>query len=165
MTDILVVEADPGIRDLLTLVLEGELSAAVECARTGQEAAVAIETGLYDLAIIGVGTPQICGFDLAKYAADRHIPSLLCSGHPEALNKLKECEFPYLAKPFGLMELVHQSAKAIIHHNQNVSRVNASYARFRATAEALADAIGESDRLIAESRALLARALREPQGL
>jgi DNA-binding NtrC family response regulator len=161
MTDILVVEDDPGICDLLTLVLEGELSAAVECARTGPAAADAIESGSYDLAIIGVGTPQICGFDLAKYAADRHIPSLLCSGHPDALDKLRECEFPYLAKPFGLMELVHQSARAIIHHTQNVSRVNASYARLKATAEALADAIAESDRLIAESRALLARAIQE----
>ena len=34
--------------------------------------------------------PEISGFKLAERAANRNIPSLLCTGHPDAMTKLQE---------------------------------------------------------------------------
>jgi CheY-like chemotaxis protein len=59
VTAILVAEDDPGICDLLTDVLETELSAAVRCERTGSLALQAIETAGFDLAIIDVNMPEL----------------------------------------------------------------------------------------------------------
>jgi CheY-like chemotaxis protein len=97
MTAILVAEDDPGICDLLTEVLETELSARVRCERTGSLALQAIETAGFDLAIIDVNMPEISGYELARRAANRNIPTLLSSGHPDSDIRLKEYECPYLA--------------------------------------------------------------------
>jgi CheY-like chemotaxis protein len=40
------------------------------------------------------------GLELAARAANRNIPSLLCTGHPDALAQLQEHDYPHLAKPF-----------------------------------------------------------------
>jgi DNA-binding NtrC family response regulator len=148
MTAILVVEDDPGVCDFLVDVLEADLSAEVKCAKTGPLATEAIDNGLFDLAIIDIGVPRMSGFELAKRAADRQIPSLLCSGHPDALAKLEEYGFPYIAKPFRPMDLLYQSAKVITQTSRNISRVKGSYARLQATTEAR--------RLMRDSEALCA---------
>jgi CheY-like chemotaxis protein len=106
MTAILVAEDDPAICDFLTDVLEVELAASVRCARTGSLALQAIETAGFDLAIIDVNMPEISGYELARRAANRNIPTLFSSGHPDADAKLREYEFPYLAKPYRLAELL-----------------------------------------------------------
>src|ERR1700689_4635132 len=102
MTSILVVEDDPGICDLLTDLLEVDLAARVRCERTGSLARRAIETAGFALAIIDVNMPEISGYELARRAANRNIPTLLSSGHPDADIKLKKCACPYLVKPYHL---------------------------------------------------------------
>jgi DNA-binding NtrC family response regulator len=157
MTAILVAEDDPGICDLLADVLEVELFASVRCERTGRLALRAIETAAFDLAIIDVNMPEISGYELAKRAANGNLPVLLSSGHPDADAKLKEYEFPYLAKPYRLTELLSEVAKAITQAAENIRRVKASFARLEATAEGLKAEIAESDRLMNESKSLIAR--------
>jgi DNA-binding response OmpR family regulator len=44
----------------------------------------AIEKVGFDLAIIDVNLPEISGYELARRAANRNIPTLLSSGHPDA---------------------------------------------------------------------------------
>ena len=117
MTAILVAEDDPGICDLLTDVLQVELAARVRCERTGSLALQAIETAAFDLAIIDVNMPEISGYELARHAADRNIPTLLSGGHPDTDIKLKELECPYLAKPYRVTDLIGEAAEAITHES------------------------------------------------
>jgi DNA-binding response OmpR family regulator len=152
MTAILVIENDPGDCDLIH-VLEAELAAAVKCARTGMLGVEAIETASFDLAIIDFGMSQISGYELARRAANSNIPVLLCTGQPDALAKLTDHDFPPLAKPFKISELVYEAAKIITNTAENISRVKASLVRLQVTTEGLRADMAESRRLI-ESKVL-----------
>ena len=156
VTAILVAEDDPGICDLLTVVLETELSATVRCERSGSLALHAIETAGFDLAIIDVNMPEISGYELARRAANRNIPTLLSSGHPDADIKLKEYECPYLAKPYRVADLISKAAEAITQADENIRCIKASLAKLAATTEGLKADLAESNRLINESKAILA---------
>jgi DNA-binding NtrC family response regulator len=157
MTTILVVESDPDISEFLTDVLETELAAVVRSANTGMLGAAAIETGAFDLAIIDVLITELSGYELAKRAADKNVPSLLCAEHPDALAELQMWGCPHLAKPFDVTALVHEAATIITHAAENICRVNASLGQLRTTAAGLQAAMDESHRLMQESRALLTR--------
>jgi DNA-binding NtrC family response regulator len=156
MTKVLVVDNDPLVCDLVADLMEVDLAAEVKRAMTGTLAAEAIDGGAFDLAIIDVFMPEISGLELAARAANRNIPSLLCTGHPDALAQLQEHDYPHLAKPFRVADLVHEAAKAITAAAENIARVKASAAKMLATAKGLQGAIDESRRLINESKALLA---------
>jgi DNA-binding NtrC family response regulator len=156
MTTILVAECDSAICDLLTDVLEFELAAMVRCERTGSLALRAIETAGFDLAIIDVNMPEISRYELATRAANRNIPTLLSSGHPDAHIKLKELECPYLAKPYRVTNLIGQAAEAITHAGENIRRIKASLAKLAATTEGLKADLAESKRLMDDSKAILA---------
>jgi DNA-binding response OmpR family regulator len=156
MTAVLVAEHDTGICDLLTDVLEAEFAAIVRCERTGGRALQAIETVGFDLAIIDANMPEVSGYELAKFAANRKIPTLLSSGHPDADAKLRGAKCPYLAKPYRIAELTFKVSYAITHAAENISRVKASLARLTAATEGLQAEIAESRRLIDESNAILA---------
>ena len=157
MTAILVAEDDPGICDFLTDVFEVELAATVRCERTGSLALQAIETAGFDLAIIDVNLPDISGYELARRAANRNIPTLLSSGHPDADVKLREHEFPYLAKPYRVTELLSEAAIAITKAGENIRRVKASLVRLQATTEGLKAGMAKSEQMLNQSKALLAR--------
>ena len=137
MTAILVAEDDPGICDFLIDLLELEFAATVRCERTGSLALRAIETAGFDLAIIDVNMPEISGYELARRAANRNIPTLLSSGHPDAHAKLQELECPYLPKPYRVTDLIWELAKAITQASENIRRVKASLAKLEAIAEGL----------------------------
>jgi DNA-binding response OmpR family regulator len=157
MTAILVAEDDPNICDLLTDILEVELYATVRCERTGRLALRAIETAAFDLAIIDVNLPEISGYELAMRAANRNLPALLSSGHPNDDAKLRKYEFPYLAKPYRVGKLISEAAIAITQAGENIRRIRASFVRLEATTEGLKVVMTESDRPMNESKALLAR--------
>jgi CheY-like chemotaxis protein len=157
MTKVLVVDNDPLVCDFVADLVEVELAAEVKRAMTGAFAAQAIDGGAFDLAIIDVFMPEISGLVLAERAANRNIPALLCTGHPDALAQLQEHGYPHLAKPFKAADLIHESAKAITAAAENIARVKASAARLQATVHGLKDAIGESRRLLERTKALLAR--------
>jgi DNA-binding response OmpR family regulator len=155
VTAILVAEDDPGVCGFLTDALESELAATVRCVRTGGLALQAIETAAFDLAIIDVNMPEISGYELARRAANRNIPTLLSSGHPDADIKLRGSKCPYLTKPFRIHELIYASAQAITHATENILRIKASLATLEATTEGLKADLAESSRLINGSKAIL----------
>jgi hypothetical protein len=99
--------------------------------------------------------PEISGYELARRAANRKIPTLLSSGHPD-YTKLKRCDCPYLAKPYRVAELIGEAAEAIAHADKNIRRIKASLVRLAATIEGLKAAMAESEWLMNESKALLA---------
>ena len=135
MTKVLVVDNDPLVCDLVVDLMEVDLAAEVRRAMTGRLAAEAIEGGSFDLAIIAVLMPEISGFELAERAANRNIPSLLCTGHPEAMAQLQEHGYPYVAKPFKVADLLHEAAKTISATAENIARVKAAAASLQATAQ------------------------------
>jgi DNA-binding NtrC family response regulator len=157
MTRVLVVDNNPLVSGLVAVLMEVDLAAEVKRATTGALAAQAIEGGAFDLAIIDVLMPEISGLVLAERAANRNIPALLCTGQPDALAQLRILGYPHLAKPFNASKLIHEAAKAITATAENISRVKASAAKLQATALGLISAIEESRRLVAQSKALLAR--------
>ena len=157
MTAILVVESDPDIGEFLTGALQVEFAAVVRSANTGALGAEAIETGAFDLAIIDVLMPDVSGYELAERAVDKNIPALLCSENPNALAKLERHGFPHLAKPFEIAELSYKAATIITHAAENLRRVKASLAQLQLTGTGLLNAMSESERLIQESKALVAR--------
>jgi CheY-like chemotaxis protein len=156
VTAILVVEDDPGVCDFLTDVLEVELAAMVRCEQTGSLALQAIEMVGFDLAIIDVNMPEISGYELARRAANRNIPTLLSSGHPDAEITLTSVQCPYLAKPYRVADLIGQAAEAITHAGENIRRIKVSLAKLAATTEGLKADLAESNRLMHESKAILA---------
>jgi DNA-binding NtrC family response regulator len=160
MTAILVIEDDPGVREFLVEVMEAELAAVVRCASTGTLGSELIATGAYDLAIIDVLMPQASGYELAKHAASRNMPTLLCSGHPDALKKLTAADCPHLAKPFKLNELVYEAAKIITNPAENIRRVKISLARLQETNDALRAETTESRRLMSRAPLSLGVPLR-----
>jgi DNA-binding response OmpR family regulator len=157
MTAVLVAERDPGICDLLTDVLEAEFAAIVRCERTGSRAMQAIETAGFDLAIIDANMPEVSGYELARLAANRNIPTLLSSGHPDADSRLRGSECPYLAKPYRIVDLTSEAAYAITHATENIRRVKASLDSLAAATEGLQAEIAKSRLLVSESKAILAR--------
>jgi CheY-like chemotaxis protein len=156
MTAILVADHNPGICDLLTDLLEVELAAKVRCERTGSLALRAIEMAGFDLAIIDVNMPDISGYELARSAANRNIPALLSSGHPDADIKLNEFEWPHLTKPYRIADLITEAAKAITHAEENIRRIRASLAKVQANTEGVKADLAETDRLTSMSKAILA---------
>jgi CheY-like chemotaxis protein len=125
MTTILVAEDNQEVCDLLTDVLRVELAAQVRCERTGGLALQAIETAGFDLAIIDVNLPDISGYELARRAANRNIPTLLSSGHPDAEITLTSVQCPYLAKPYRVADLIGKAAEAITHADENIRAIKA----------------------------------------
>ena len=164
MTSVLVVEPDRIICDFVAEALQSDLLASVKCVHSGSEGLHAIQGGCFDLAIIDVRLPQISGFDLAAKAANRNIPTLLCSGHPDALLKLQGLDLPHLSKPFSMQQLIHASAQVIVFSKENVVRMRATIGQAQTTMERLSIAIADTDRLIAETRRLLAR-FAQPRGV
>jgi DNA-binding NtrC family response regulator len=129
MTSILVVQKDPGVSFYLADALGSELAAEIRCEATGPGAAKAIQAGGFDLAIIDAKLAQVSGFQLAMCAAQKNIPSLLCSGDPQAVATLMEFDFPHLAKPVRFAELIDQAARAIAKAPDNIRQMKASLAR------------------------------------
>ena len=129
---ILVIEKDPAICDLMVDLFTIELAADVTCVKTGADALEQIRIGAFGLAIIDIGMPQISGFELATHAVTNNIPVLLYSGHPDALRKLQEHDFAYLAKPFAIEELVDEAVRIISFPNENIADTKLSIRRLQA---------------------------------
>ena len=129
---ILVIEKDPAICDLLVDLFATELAADVTCAKRAEDALEQIRTGAFGLALIDVGMPQISGFELATHAVTNNIPVLLYSGHPDALRKLQEHDFAYLAKPFAIEDLVDEAVRIISFPTENIADTKISIGRLQA---------------------------------
>jgi DNA-binding response OmpR family regulator len=112
---ILVVDDDEAITDSLSLILEAE-GFSVATTTKGEETFMAINTFkpdliLLDVLLSGNDGRHICR-QLKKTLPTRHIPVIMISAHPSALEDYSDCGAQnFLAKPFELnrlLSLIHQ---------------------------------------------------------
>jgi DNA-binding response OmpR family regulator len=163
MTAVLVIENDPGVSFFFADALADGLSARVRCAATAMLGIELIETGVYDLAVIAVNMPTISGFELARRAADRNIPTLLSSGNPGSLTTMVEFGIPHIAKPVRLATLISEAAKVIAQAQENIRIVKTTCAKAVAAKELREVEMAQSRALMAESRAILFRIIGRGQ--
>jgi DNA-binding response OmpR family regulator len=159
MTAVLVIENDPGVSFFFADALADGLSAQVRCASTAMLGIELIETGVYDLAIIAVNMPTISGFDLARRAADRNIPTLLSSGNLGSLTTMVEFGIPHIAKPIRLATLISEAAKVIAHAQENIRTVKTTCVKALAAKEIRESGLARSRALMEERRAILLRVI------
>ena len=107
MFSVLLAETDELVQGVIRLFLkELDSEVSVISVSDGQQAALAMATRHFDLAIVEARLPGASGFEVAEFATSRNLPVLLVSGHIEDQIKVEEFGFPYLSKPFGLKQLL-----------------------------------------------------------
>ncbi|SFF01481.1 DNA-binding response regulator, OmpR family, contains REC and winged-helix (wHTH) domain [Paenibacillus algorifonticola] len=108
MPKILVVDDDPNIRELVSILLRREGFQIIE-AQDGQDALERLETVLPDLAVIDVMMPRMDGWTLCEtLRASYDMPLLLLTAKGETANKVKGFGLgadDYMVKPFEPLEL------------------------------------------------------------
>lgn len=108
MAHILVVEDELPISRLIEMSLKG-VGHTCECAADGESALRIIKHGTFDVALLDVMVPEISGFELMPFCADKGIPVIFLTA-VDALEKrvfgLRMGAEDYIVKPFEIDELL-----------------------------------------------------------
>lgn len=106
---ILVVDDEPSITEFVSYALQKE-NYTVDTAGDGEQALTLIEQKPYDLYILDIMLPGIDGYELCRrIRASYDTPILFLSARDGEVNKIIGLELgadDYLAKPFGIRELI-----------------------------------------------------------
>jgi DNA-binding NtrC family response regulator len=109
----LVVEDDPGVRELLRHVLTDEGN-HVEVARNGQEMRAALDERVFNAVIIDVRLPGAeNGIALARHAEQHGCAIVLITGDYNHSEALARTGYPYLLKPFRVERLLEVTEEAV----------------------------------------------------
>lgn len=119
MSRVLVVEDDAHIRELIQLHL-GLEGLQIEAVADGQEALARANAGSYDLIILDLMLPGLDGLSICRAVRrdgpNQDVPILMLTARREESDKVLGLESgadDYLAKPFGIRELVAR-ARALL---------------------------------------------------
>lgn len=105
---ILVVDDEQPIRELLTLILEGE-GYAVACAADGDEALRLANSTAHDMVLLDLKMPGMDGTEFARRyrSAGGHAPIVVITAARGIEDEVAEVDLcAYLAKPFELQSLL-----------------------------------------------------------
>lgn len=124
---IAIVEDDESVRKSLVLNFELESFRTVT-ATNGEEGLQVVEQHKPDLIILDVMMPKKDGLQTCKELRNRGIstPIILLTARSAEVDKVLGLELgadDYLAKPFGMMELVAR-VKALLRRTQNVMQID-----------------------------------------
>ena len=131
---VLLVEDDPMIGRAVCAGLQGG-GYAVDWVRDGAEAQLALEQGVYDLALLDLGLPRRDGMEILKSVRRsasedrRRLPVLVITARDSVADRvagLDEGADDYLVKPFDLDELLAR-ARAVIRRNEGRASPDRSY--------------------------------------
>ncbi len=131
---ILIVDDEPSITEFVSYAMQKE-GYQTEVAADGETALAKIETQTFDLFILDIMLPGIDGYELCRrIRAKTSTPILFLSARDSELNKVVGLELggdDYLAKPFGVRELVARTRALLrrsqgFESNQTTSEVTAS---------------------------------------
>jgi DNA-binding NtrC family response regulator len=110
---ILVVEDDPGVRELLRYVLTDEGNEVV-LTGDGEEMRAAFEVGSFNAVIIDIRLPGAeNGIALARQAAEYGCGVVLITGDHNHLDALARTGHRYLLKPFRVEELLEATQEVV----------------------------------------------------
>lgn len=120
-SSILIVEDDNDINNMLKDLLEGS-GYNVSSAFSGTEALLCLEKNRYDLILLDLMLPGMCGEKvLAKICLDYHVPTIIISSKDSKIDRL-ECmrngAEDYITKPFDNDELLVRM-EVVIRRYQN----------------------------------------------
>jgi DNA-binding response OmpR family regulator len=109
MAELIVVDDDPGVRDLLAEVLEGA-GHQVRSAADGAGLRRLVEAAPAALVVLDVGLPGESGLELARYLRERFDPGIvMLTGATEVIDRVVGLEIgadDYVTKPFSVVELL-----------------------------------------------------------
>jgi DNA-binding response OmpR family regulator len=109
--EVLVVEDDPAIRRLVTMVLQRQ-GYRTETASDGAEAVLKLGVSAYDVIVLDLMMPNLDGFSFLSRLADSHPERLrsvivTSAASPNLIReRMKGQTFMVLPKPFDIHELV-----------------------------------------------------------
>ncbi len=107
---ILIAEDDPVLADALRRTLR-QSGYAVDWAQNGGEADAALDTNEFDLLILDITLPKLCGFEVLRRlrARNSRLPVLMLTALDSVNDRVRGLDAgadDYLAKPFALEELL-----------------------------------------------------------
>jgi DNA-binding NtrC family response regulator len=113
---VLVVDDDPDVRAMLTMVLARSPMTVSE-AVSGTEAMERLARGAFDIALVDVHLPDHSGLDILRWArdADVDVETIVLTGHADvetAVEAMRLGAYDFIAKPWKNAELLEVVAKA-----------------------------------------------------
>ena len=109
MSQILIVEDDPALRNSIRSILERNGN-VVRTAGDGAAGARELQTGSYDVVLLDIGLPFVDGWQILGALEGKRLPSVIViSARGEERDKVRALDMgadDYLAKPFGADELL-----------------------------------------------------------
>lgn len=124
---ILVVDDEPSITEFVSYALQKE-NYTVDTAGDGEQALTLIEQKPYDLYILDIMLPGIDGYELCRrIRASYDTPILFLSARDGEVNKIIGLELgadDYLAKPFGIRELIART-RTLLRRSQATNSTSA----------------------------------------
>lgn len=128
-TRILIVDDEPSITEFVSYAMQKE-GYQTEIASNGEEALEKIENAHFDLFILDIMLPGIDGYELCRrIRAKMNTPILFLSAKDSELNKVVGLELgadDYLAKPFGVRELLARTRALLRRSQANEEAVHSS---------------------------------------
>lgn len=114
---ILVVDDDPGIRELLSGIFSQE-GHIVEVAQDGKEALLKIRKESFDLVLTNHRMPRMNGIqlleELQKIAPHIRVIAIAAAGDLETVTKMRKLgAYDYISKPFCLNTILQKVKKAL----------------------------------------------------
>src|SRR5690349_5127562 len=109
MSQILIVEDDPALRNSIRSILERSGN-VVRTAGDGAAGARELQQGTYDVVLLDIGLPFVDGWQILGSLEGKPVPSVIViSARGEERDKVRALDMgadDYLAKPFGADELL-----------------------------------------------------------
>ena len=115
--EILIVDDEPGIVDMLSIVFRGE-GYRVDTARSCTEALARLDRGVPDLVLTDVRMPDGSGFEVLKRTRELSpsVPVVMITAYTTtktAIDALKAGAYDYISKPFDVDEMKHVVERAL----------------------------------------------------
>src|SRR5689334_657269 len=143
---VLVVDDDPDVRAMLTMVLSRP-PMTVSGAVSGREAMERLAHAAFDVALVDVHLPDHSGLDILRWArdADVDVETIVLTGHADvetAVEAMRLGAYDFITKPWKNAELLEVVAKAA--EKKALRRENSALREVITRRDGLPTIIGES---------------------
>jgi len=131
VSNVLIVEDDPALRNTIRSVLERS-GHEVRTAGDGAAGARELEQNHFDVVLLDIGLPFVDGWEILRSQEGKRIPSVVViSARGEERDKVRALDMgadDYLAKPFGADELVARIRAVLRRAQQPVGQARVVHA-------------------------------------